>query len=82
MQRHHRALRAQVSLLLSEGHRYANQYPLSKVWIESELVRERVNGRISTDASMMHAVIVAVLSPDGKGNKSLQSILRKLNDGH
>lgn len=69
-------------MLMSEGHPHANQYPLSKLWIESELVRERVNGRISTDATMMQAVIVAVLSPNGEGAKHLQKLLKGLNDGY
>lgn len=73
----------QASLLLSEGHQQANQYPLSRLWIEAEIVRERVNQRIATESTMMQAVIVAVLSPaKGEGAKHLQKLLKGLTDGN
>lgn len=66
---------------MSEGHQWANSYPLSKLWIEAEIAKERINARHTTDAVLMQSVIVAVLSPDGKGVKNLQDQLRELTDG-
>jgi hypothetical protein len=66
---------------MSEGHPHARKYPLSTMWMEAELVRERVNGRITTEATLMHAVIVAVLAPDGQGAKNLNKMLKDMTDG-
>jgi hypothetical protein len=68
-------------LLISEGHTHANIYPLSKLWLEVELARERINSKIATEASLIHTAIVAVLSLDGKGVKNFNDQMRKLTDG-
>lgn len=68
-------------MLLAEGHPHARAYPLSALWIEAELVRERINGRIVTEATLQHAVIVAILSPGGNGTKSLDKMMRNITDG-
>lgn len=70
-----------MSLLLSEGHANANKYPIAKVWYEGQLVRERVNARISSEVVLMHAAIVAVASPKGKGVEHFKKLLRKLRNG-
>lgn len=74
-------MRASVSLLLSEGHKDARRYPIATVWYEAQLVRERVNQRIATEATMMHAVAVAVMAPKGRGNKHLQKLFKDLRNG-
>jgi hypothetical protein len=66
---------------MAEGHRHANDYPLSKLWIEAEIARERIHGRMATETSLLHSAIVAVLSLDGKGVENLNRQLRKLTDG-
>lgn len=66
---------------MSEGQQLANHYPLSKLWIETEIARERVNSRITTEISLMHSAVIAVMSPDGKGTTNLQNQLRRMNDG-
>lgn len=66
---------------MAEGQEHANRYPLSKLWIETEIARERVNSRISTEISLMHSAVVAIMAPDGKGNSNFIKQLRDLNDG-
>jgi len=68
-------------LLISEGQIHANHYPLSKLWIEAEIVRERINSKIATEASLIQSAIVAVLSLDGKGVKNFNDQLKRLTDG-
>lgn len=80
-ERFHRSLRASASLLLTEGHRYPQYYPLSKLWMEAELARERINLRIATESSLLRSVIVSVLSADKTGMKNLQDQLKTLTDG-
>ena len=74
-------LRVSVSLLLSEGHRNAEFYPIAKIWYEAEIVKERVNARISTEVVSLHAAMVAVASPKGKGVAHLEKLLKDLRDG-
>lgn len=74
-------MRVDASLLLSSGHPHAKRYPLSTLWYEAQLVRERVNGLVATEAVMMDAVITSVLSPKN-GRQHLDKLLRKLNSGH
>jgi hypothetical protein len=66
---------------MAEGHIHANHYPLSKLWIETEIARERINSRMASEASLIHSAIVAVLSLDGKGVDNFTQQLRRLNDG-
>lgn len=51
------------------------------LWNEAELVRERVNARLATEALLLHAVGLAVLIPKGKGVDHLNKTLRKLQNG-
>ena len=66
---------------MSEGHPHARKYPLAMLWTEAELARERVNGRLATEATLLHQVAVAVLAPKGKGVATLNKTLRMLQDG-
>jgi len=68
-------------MLMSEGHQHANQYPLSKLWIEAEIARERINARLATEATLTFHAVVAVLASGGGGVKEFNEELRKLNDG-
>lgn len=72
-----------ASLLISEGHQHARRYPLAMLWSEAELVRERVNARIRTETTLMHAVIVSILSPskDKKAQRHLDNLLKRLDHG-
>lgn len=69
-------------MLLAEGHPHAHKYPLSKLWIEAEITEERINRKTITETTLMHACIVAVLSPKGEGAKHYQKLVKELSDGH
>jgi len=66
---------------MAEGHPHANRYPLSKLWIETEIARERINARMASETALMFQAIVAVLAPGGKGVKNLNENLKRLTDG-
>lgn len=66
---------------MAEGHLHARKYPLAMLWNEAELVRERVNARFATEATLLHAVAMAVLTPKGKGVDHLKKLVRKLENG-
>lgn len=64
---------------MAHGHRHPQHYPLSKLWFEAELVKERVNQHSATEASIMQTVIASVLTADG--SKNLKKLLRRLTHG-
>lgn len=68
-----------MSLLLSNGHLHARQYPLTVVWSESRIIRQRDNSRAVQDALVMQAVIGAVLTK--AGDKHLDNLLGKIGNG-
>ena len=47
------------------------------LWQEAEIVRERVNGRIATEATLIHSVIATVMSTE----RSAPARLVKIIDG-
>ena len=61
-------MRSQVSLLISEGHADAPDYPVALVWEEHQLAVERENQRIATEATFYKLAVgtaVAAFSKDG-----------------
>lgn len=76
-------LRQQVSLLLAHGHVQAQRYPLNLVWDESQLVVDRINGLLATEATILHQVMttaVAAFGKDGgrKANADLTKMIKRL----
>jgi hypothetical protein len=67
-----------VSLLLSEGHFYASDYPIAVVWSESRIVRQRNAMRVKLETSLMQMVIGSVF--DKKAGKQLSDILKRLDE--
>lgn len=74
-------MRQDVSLLRAEGHGLPQRYTLATLWYEAQLARERINAKIATEATLVHAVIAAVLTPKGKGVSNLKTLLKRLQDG-
>ena len=73
----YRGFAADVSLLIANGHFAAEHYPLGRVWIEAEIVRARIREAVSTEAILLHAAIVQVIS----GKKVFEKALKELHDG-
>ena len=67
-----------MSLLLSEGHSHAREYPIAVVWSESRIVRQRNAMRAKLDTSLMQMVIGSVF--DKKAGKQLSDILKRLDE--
>lgn len=51
---------------MDHGHPLARLYPVGMVWDESNLVVERVNGQIITEANLLKAAIHGVLSKESR----------------
>lgn len=73
-------VRAQVSLLLSEGHRFAQHYPLATVGVEADIARRRINSKIVTESTLMQACIGAVMNGK-KGGAHYKNLIKDLNRG-
>lgn len=61
---------------------HANRYPIAKVWYEAQIVRDRINGRMSTEVILIQAAIIAVMSPTGAGVKNFDKLLKGLRNGN
>ena len=70
------SIRRQVSLLLDHGHPDAGRYPIGMVWDEAELVVERENRRIATEATFTNLAVSAVIS--AKSGKQFEKQIKKL----
>lgn len=51
-----------VSLLMSQGHPEAGWYPLGLLWVESQLVVERLNQQEATRATLLQLAVGSILS--------------------
>ena len=78
MIRFYLGLRRDVSLLLSEGHQYARDYPIAVVWSEARIVRQRLASRHKMESSLMQMVIGSVF--DKKAGKQLTNIFKRLDE--
>lgn len=67
-----------MSLLLSEGHRFARDYPIAVVWSEARIVRQRLAARRKEEAIQMQMVIGSVF--DAKAGKALTAFLKKVDE--
>lgn len=65
-----------MNLLYSHGHPNAHNYPLGYVWDESEIVTERMNNMVATEAVLTQLAISSVLSK--KAHKEFDKALKKL----
>lgn len=70
-------LRRQVSLLLSHGHPDAGDYPLGMLWVESQLVVERLNQQAVTQAVLLQLAVGSILSK--KTGSEFKKTLKKLS---
>lgn len=67
-----------MSLLLSEGHLAARQYPVAVVWSEARIVRQRQSREAQVNAVVMQTVIASMFSKEG--GKALRKLLREMDD--
>lgn len=64
------------------------KYPLSRLWWEARIVRERLMERMALEATLAHASMTAIVESvhAKKGskrpaNKQFQALLKRLTDG-
>lgn len=72
-------MRADVSLLLEHGHVHAAVYPLWRLWMEAEIVRDRVNGLLVSEAVLIQHAVGSLLSKEAA--KSFKELVESLNNG-
>lgn len=68
-----------MSLLLEHGHRWAAKYPLWQLWMEAEIIRDRVNGVMVSQAILIQGAVSSLLSKEGA--KGFKELVESLNDG-
>jgi len=71
-------LRRDVSLLLSEGHVHAREYPVAHVWNEARIVRQRHHSRRFRDSAVMQLVLSTLFNK--KAGKALHKLLKKVGE--
>jgi hypothetical protein len=69
-----------VSLLLSQGHPSAAQYPLCTLFAEARIAKHRLNMELITQAILVRDAINSVIG--GKdGQKAFNKLIKGLADG-
>lgn len=77
-----------MSLLLANGHPHAAEYSIATVWYESDLVTDRINNQMATEAVLTYSALTAVanaaFSKKGaaKGTKEFEKLLTKVRNGN
>lgn len=74
-----------VSFLKSQGHVYAEFYPLWKVWMEADIARRRINQELASQTMSRYVAAVAA-SPQTKqaaqrAKKLFNDFIKGLTDG-
>ena len=54
-----------VSLLQAHGHPQARHYPVPYLWMETQIVRQRVNRDHATQATLLQLAVASIMSKDG-----------------
>ena len=71
-------LRRDVSLLLSEGHVSARDYPVAVVWSEARIVRQRQAARRKQDTALMQMTLASMF--DKAAGKRLAKLLKRMDE--
>lgn len=74
-----KGIRRQVSLLLANGHTDARNYTIGRVWIEAEIVAQRINRDHATAALLTQLAVSTILSEDA--GKTFNERIKELTDG-
>lgn len=69
-------LRASVSLLYANGHPEARHYPVPTLWMETKIVRKRLNNDFATSATLLQMAVAGVLSTDA--NTAFEKKIKEL----
>lgn len=67
-----------MSLLLDHGHPEAQHYPVGMVFVEAEIVVERLNGMEATRAVLIQMAASSVMSR--KGAAEFQKLIKRLTE--
>lgn len=68
-----------MSLLLANGHTQAHDYPLGMVWVEAELVVQRVNRQEADRATLLQMAVSSILSK--KAAKAFDKATKRMTEG-
>lgn len=64
-------LYGQVSNLLEHGHPAAEEYPIWLIWFQNQLIVERVNSLIATEAVVFQAALTTTAMTQDGGRKAI-----------
>jgi hypothetical protein len=65
-----------VSLLLANGHGDARFYPIYRLWEEANIIIERLNAQLGSEATLIQLAIGAAI--DKKAGKQFQKTIKRL----
>lgn len=65
-----------MSLLLANGHVDARFYPIYRLWEEANIVIERINAQMGSEATLINLAIGAAI--DKKASKEFQKTIKRL----
>ena len=68
-----------MSLLRSQGHPDADDYPVARVWEETRMVVRRQNLMLASGAALLQGAIASLLSKEA--GETLKKTLEGLTDG-
>ena len=72
------SLKSDVSLLLANGHPYAQFYPVGMVFTEAEFIKDRINKQLASESTLIRSAISAALTKEG--SKMFKDLINSLND--
>lgn len=75
------ALPDTVSFLKSEGHLYAEHYPIWRLWAEAKIARARINRMLGSQAIVQYKASATAFSGSRKANKAFTEFIKELFDG-
>lgn len=68
-----------MSLLLSQGHPDAAEYPVHRVWEEAHLVTSRLDQATATETLLLQMAVSSLFSKEA--GREFQKIIKRLTDG-
>lgn len=72
-------LRKAVSLLLANGHSEASRYPIGRVFLEADIVRERLDQERAAQSVLMQLCVGSLL--DREAGKQFSKQIQEMTSG-
>lgn len=66
-------------MLLERGHSQAARYPLWRLWMEAEIVKDRIHGLLVSEAILFQHAAASIMSKEGA--KAFKELVETLTNG-